>query len=286
MRKLFLIIFTLISFNSFGQIVGVDVSHKMEPRWLSKPPRSSNPDMQYYVVPVHTTDLAAASAMSLSRLVEFLPRDWEVTNDDTVGSTSKYNRTNDGLTRDRQDVLSFNINAKGAPAKLNCKRVASYWNIGERGMYHSYYLYQVSAPGKNGPYDITETTTKYGIHGLWRSLIIPGWGQMHKGSYTKGGIILGGTAVLAGGIVATETIRSNYAKKINMTHNVAEKKLFVQRTNQFATARNICIGAAGALYVYNLIDAIVAPGAERVIIKKKGGDMYMDYSPTSISLSF
>ena len=34
--------------------------------------------------------------------------------------------------------------------------------------------------------------------------------------------------------------------------------------------RNFCIGAAAALYVYNLIDAIAAKGAKRVIVKPTG----------------
>jgi hypothetical protein len=35
--------------------------------------------------------------------------------------------------------------------------------------------------------------------------------------------------------------------------------------DRMETGRNICIGAAGALYVYNLIDAIASPGAKRIV---------------------
>ena len=34
------------------------------------------------------------------------------------------------------------------------------------------------------------------------------------------------------------------------------------------TGRNICIGAAAAIYVYNLIDAFTAKGARRVVVKR------------------
>ena len=64
-----------------------------------------------------------------------------------------------------------------------------------------------TVPDPNNPkvmYDDFELTTQYGAQGLWRSAIVPGWGQFHKGSYLKGGLILGGTAVLIGGIVAAE----------------------------------------------------------------------------------
>ncbi|MDE6635460.1 MAG: hypothetical protein K2K09_02500, partial [Lachnospiraceae bacterium] len=42
----------------------------------------------------------------------------------------------------------------------------------------------------------------------------------------------------------------------------------------FTTGRNICIGALGALYVYNIIDAIVAPGARRILTSPAGSNKY------------
>jgi len=44
------------------------------------------------------------------------------------------------------------------------------------------------------------------------------------------------------------------------------KKSYINSASNLATGRNVCIGAAAALYVYGLIDAIVAPGARRVVI--------------------
>ena len=121
-------------------------------------------------------------------------------------------------------------------------------------------------------YDQFQLTTKYGVRGLWRSAIVPGWGQFHKGANLKGGLILGGSAALAVGIVYTETMRKDYYNKIVKTHNVMEKRIYKTRSDNFAMGRNVCIGALGALYVYNLIDAIVAPGARYVKIQKVNRD--------------
>ena len=46
-------------------------------------------------------------------------------------------------------------------------------------------------------------------------------------------------------------------------------KTYNTKADNCENIRNICIGGAAALYVYNLIDAIAANGAKRVIIKKK-----------------
>ena len=149
-----------------------------------------------------------------------------------------------------------------------------------------YFLCTVPNPkAKDAIYDDIELTTQYGANGLWRSVIIPGWGQFHKGSYLKGGLVLGGTALLAGRIVATESIKSDYIRRIGETHSADMKRMYAKKADTFSTTRNVLIGALGALYVYNLIDAIAAPGARRVIVKKNNpsGSSMIAYNiyPTS-----
>ena len=117
-------------------------------------------------------------------------------------------------------------------------------------------------------FDDVRLTTNYGARGLWRSAIVPGWGQFYKGSYVKGGLILGGSVLLAGGIIYTENMRQDYMNKIAKTHNTGNIRSYKNSADNFAMGRNICIGTLAALYVYNVVDAIVAPGARRVIMRK------------------
>jgi hypothetical protein len=100
-------------------------------------------------------------------------------------------------------------------------------------------------------------------------MIIPGWGQFHKGSNLKGGLILGGTAVCAAGIVFTEGVRADYNTRMLQTYDVNLIRSYQTKRDNFTTARNICIGATAALYLYNLIDAIAAPGAQRLVVKRQ-----------------
>jgi len=93
--------------------------------------------------------------------------------------------------------------------------------------------------------------------------------------------MLGGCAVLAGGIIFTEHTRADYVAKIAQTHNTQAIRTYTNKRNHFATARNICIGAAAALYVYNLIDAVATPGARRVVVKKgKNSQRRYAFAPT------
>ncbi|MDE5945576.1 MAG: hypothetical protein K2G93_08360, partial [Rikenella sp.] len=97
----------------------------------------------------------------------------------------------------------------------------------------------------------------------------------------KGGLILGGCASLAAGIIFTERQRADYARKIVKTHSVDLKRHYATQRDHFATGRNICIGALAALYVYNLIDAVVAPGARRVVVHDhKGNGRSYSFVPT------
>jgi DNA-binding CsgD family transcriptional regulator len=160
----------------------------------------------------------------------------------------------------RTQSHKLNVMSKGEPVSIRCKEVDTYWEevtIGGNEQIRHTTLYQVTAPNYNAGFENTYTTTKYGIHGLWRSLIIPGWGQFHKGSNIKGSVFLGGTAVLAGGIVYCQSRVNNSRKLAAQTHNADHIRIYQNRISNFSMARNVCIGGAAALYIWNLVDAIV-----------------------------
>lgn len=80
---------------------------------------------------------------------------------------------------------------------------------------------------------------------------------------------MGGCAALAVGVIFTESQRVDYMDKIGRTHDADFILDYLHKADNFETARNICIGTAAALYLYNLIDAIAAPGARRVVVKRR-----------------
>ena len=43
--------------------------------------------------------------------------------------------------------------------------------------------------------------------------------------------------------------------------------IYNSRMDSWETARNLCIGAAGVIYVVNLIDALATKGAKRVVVR-------------------
>lgn len=162
------------------------------------------------------------------------------------------------------------VNVEGAPVKLNCQLMDSYWEQVVRNgqdMYECYQLFEVTAPNSSPKFDKYTLTTSYASDpATWGLSLIPGAAQMHKGSYLKGGLIMGGTVAIVGGLIACESLRKSYMAKISQTHSAEVKKAYNTMAGNCATARNICIGGLAALYIYNIIDAYIAPGARRVIV--------------------
>lgn len=149
--------------------------------------------------------------------------------------------------------------------------VDEYWEYvsypeGTNG-YEYYALFAVSRKASTPVFDDISFSTNYGMQGFTRSLI-PGWGQMYKGSMAKGLCILSGEVVCIAGIIVSESLRSSYVKKMKEQPKFA--KDYNTKADNWENGRNICIGAAAALYVYNLIDAIAAKGAKRVVVKQAG----------------
>lgn len=252
-------------------------SEKIKPQWLHKLPEPSNSTFSYELDPsVGGKSLDEARKTSINGMITSsgFENGVVVVSDYKSKVTDSKTFNNGRLSDVQEDVFVANNKVKGNEVKLNLKRIAEYWVKDENGNYHLTTLYQKSL-NQNPSFDDVELTTKYGAHCLWRSAIVPGWGQFYKGSYLKGGLILGGTVALVGGIIFTENQRADYVNKISKTHSAEIKKSYATKRDHFATGRNICIGAAAALYVYNLIDAIVAPGARRVVVhKRKNGSGY------------
>lgn len=156
--------------------------------------------------------------------------------------------------------------------------VDEYWEYvsypdGSRG-YEYYALFAVSETANAPIYDEFSTTTSYGFKPVVMSLI-PGWGQMYKGSTAKGITLLAAEVAAIGGIIFTENERATYESKMRSQPNFARQ--YKTKVDNYETARNCCIGAAAAIYVYNLIDAIVAPGTKRVVVKPRN----MQFTPVA-----
>lgn len=260
-------------------------SSTLKPQWIGNVPRNNYSG--FYFVEVHSdmaNSLSGARVSIIQDLSAGVERTDRVSVKEIYEDSSTQNYSSNGTRQYSTDYYQLKLQVDGKSQPIRSRRIDEYWKTSFRGwskVFDYYALYAVERSGENADFSSITTTSSYGGRGLWRSAIIPGWGQFHKGANLKGGLILGGCAALAAGIVFTENQRSDYIRKIAQTHDVNQIKNYSTKADHFATARNICIGAAAALYLYNLIDAVAAPGARRIVVHRRSaaGKTY-SFAPT------
>lgn len=165
-----------------------------------------------------------------------------------------------------EKIIEFNhtiIHSKGDEHTLYSICIDEYWER-KGGLYYVTRLYAKSELHGKPIFDEVEYKTDCPpLDGFLRSLV-PGWGQIYKGSKTKGGLIIVGEALGVGGIVASFSMKSSYEKL--MVEDPKHRKDYSMSADMWQNIGYGCIAFTAAVYIYNLIDAAVAPGARRVIV--------------------
>lgn len=184
-----------------------------------------------------------------------------------------YQSTNRGI--DEQTIFEQKYDFELDSVHIAFQAVDRYW-VKKGNTYDCKVLYEVAKNPARVNYDPVEYTSKYGARGLWRSAIIPGWGQMYKKSYAKGAIIL----ALEAGTIVTGVVFNNqynsYLKKSKTTTDPGAIKFYQNKANQAKNLRTGFFVGAAAIYVYNIVDAIAAKGKLRYV---KPNGRSLSFSP-------
>lgn len=118
-------------------------------------------------------------------------------------------------------------------------------------------------------------------------VFVPGMAQIYKGSTAKGVSFIVGELVFAGGIILGESFRISNVNLINSTHNESLRYTYTQKANNWALVRNVSIAGAVAVYVWNVIDGIVAKGDKTVLLgsAKINASPYIDSDNFGLALN-
>lgn len=237
------------------------------PQWMHKLPKA-NPANKTYTF-VRTSADAFNLDMGRSKCFQLLAIDQSLLNTLTISYSSKdfisaTTETRSGKFNEKLDQKTFEvITTEGKPIQVRARVVDEFFSSKKEMMTT---LYQVAVTPDAVLDDVRITTSYVSDPATWGLSLIPGAAQMYKGSYWKGGFIMGGTAALVAGVLVAENLRNVNKGKIEQTHSADVKKQYNDRVNTCATVRNICLGGLAAVYIYNIVDAFVAPGARRVIV--------------------
>lgn len=272
-RLILLAILTLLCLNNTQAQQRYDKSDDLRPRWIKFGNASLSENVELVAISMLTTHRTLNHNTALGVLTENLPLTWKV---QSIVETrdSGHNKYSQNGLEESEHIQSFDIQVftESEPANIKCQLIDEYWELiptPNGNMYQFFQLYQVAKPNHRGSLYEIGLSSHYGFEAGWRSAVVPGWGQFHKGDYKKGMLMLGGSVALAGGIVLTEATRADYKQKYGLTHDLAARKAYLNRHNHWQLARNICIGALAGFYIYNIVDAFNTPGARYVIVRHK-----------------
>lgn len=244
----------------------VERSEKLRPAWLAnRLPKPGNGTFHYQITEGEHRNLEDARHSCLLNLSTYIKRTRHIS-EEAVAEIKLEQK--DGTAFESENY-NFSYDIKGEQVTINSCKYDEYWEYlvypnGER-RYRCYTLYGVADEAVVS-FDRLSFSRKYGMRSFVRSLIVPGWGQLYKGNRTKGTCILGGEVAFIAGILVAENLRSSYVKK--MREQPKHLATYNTKADNWENVRNVCIGGAAALYVYNLVDVLVANGRKRSIRQK------------------
>lgn len=238
-----------------------------KPRWMtSSLPKPKSPGYIFISSQGSGGSLEEARQMALVNLTAKLEHERGI----AVSSTVRIEKTAQrNTTPTKNQSFTLEASERGKMIEITCRVIDEYWER-KNGKYFVTNLYTVNdqkQPGRGSNSDNIRLTTSYGAGPVFCSLI-PGVGQFVKGSTVKGSVFLGATALGAGAVILCENQRSYYAKR--MKERPQHFDFYRNKKSSWETGRNIALGATGAVYLWNLIDAAVAPGRRRVVVSRRG----------------
>jgi len=180
-----------------------------------------------------------------------------------------------GANKQSEEITStfqstFNIKTDGFETSFEL--IDEYWEesrVEGKSKFYCWVLFEVAFEPNTKKFDKIQFSTNYGVTAILKSAIVPGWGQFSKMQKVKGLSIFGGEVVLLGMGLVSDNSRVDFITRMNNTRDVSYKKQYLNLANNWENVRNISFAAAGALYVYNIIDAAVSKGAKRYIYDNK-----------------
>ena len=258
--------------------VFAEKSHPYKPKWVThKLPESKSGTYTFISAYGEGVSLDAARQKTLANLSTRL----EVERGLKVSSVLSSKMTERHSSIQREDYysetneLDMVVEEKGKQLNIVCRVIDEYWEHDNSG-YKIYILYTVAAKNiYGGSYDDEiAVTAKYGAAGLLS--VVPGVGQFYKGANVKGTAIIASEAAALTGVLLCENTRASYRKM--MIENPKYAAQYNVRMDSWETARNLCIGIAGGIYVVNLIDALATKGAKHVKVKKRATFTMVPYA--------
>ena len=166
----------------------------------------------------------------------------------------------------RAEIIEIQRLHIGEPQGAGAVRATSggeHWIECSNGRYTAYLLFQIHRSMDFRQVENISLTDRYPFS---PRVFVPGMAQIHKGSTGKGVTFIALQTATVGGIVVAEVLRASAETNMNVARNPADRQFYINRESTMQNVRNVCIAAAVAVYLWNVIDGVVARGRPHVLV--------------------
>jgi len=163
----------------------------------------------------------------------------------------------------REDFVHEVSTTGTAKSLSSLSREGIYWEKRRKWFQSEYWCWVLIKRPKSGKAPIIQQG--YGSEGLWRSLILPGWGQYYKGERVKGRRLAIGELVTGGIAVLAFYFSDDFSAKAHNDLNYDNRKYYNDISSISYNIGVISSTLAVSLYCYNIFDVITSKGMKRYV---------------------
>lgn len=172
-------------------------------------------------------------------------------------------------------IRDYSYNIEYGQSQMSFQIVDEYWES-FKGNYVCYILCEIANNPEYVRFEPVAYTTNYGAKALWRSILIPGWGQMHKKHNAKGLAILGAEIAGITGLIISQNQYKSWRNKASNEYNLELRSSYQNKSTNWGNIRNGFIIGTSAIYLYNIIDVLASKGAKRYVKKEFAMSPFVD----------
>jgi hypothetical protein len=257
--------FVFYPIHCHGQWKIVDSSTETKPSWVTEAPKGEA--FRYYSgMGSSNTSLQQAHENAVGNILQQLVE--EGTFNVSIESTTEVSetiRTSSGKpeTEITDDFIREIVRNGTSKAIRGLRKEEEFWQsvkVSQGIQYQYWVLLKIPKPGINPN---TKITQGYGFAPVWRSVLLPGWGQRYKGEKRKGARFLISTATAGATTFMSFYLSDSYSQKAGNEQDIDNRRFYNDWSSRSYTLGIISGLITGGLYGYNIFDTMTALGAKQ-----------------------
>ena len=243
----------------------MDSSAETKPTWVTEAPAGKV--FRYYSgMGSSGTSLQQAQENAVGNVLQQLVEEgsFNVSIESTTETSESVKTSSNGPDFEISDDFIREVIRTGTSKAIRgLQKEEEFWQSvkGGAGIEHQYWvLFKIPKPGMDPNVTISQG---YGFAPVWRSALLPGWGQRTKGEKRKGSRFLIATTTAGAATFLSFYMSDSYNQKAETERDIDNRNFYNDWSNRSYTLGIVSGLLTGSIYGYNLFDAMTASGQKR-----------------------